>query len=439
MAAGATGRLADRFRGSWQGDVRRVANFESVPERGVIFWMQFADDARRPDPPENAPPEPSMFSDADDDQQLTADDLLPPTSAAPPTDEDLDPETAEAVDPVDDAVDDDAAEASVAYTEAHGLVVPQAAADALDERTSKLVPWAISILAHAALILVAIFVVWSVRSIADDEEEIIAILTLSETPAAPLQQQVEQRVETTQASASPAPAPSPSPSPLQSDVTVDLALPSLNTSITQGPSFDLNVGDTGAFAANFLGSGGNAKNVVFLVDASGSLVDTLPFIQLELQKSIRKLSEKQKFTVLFFQSDNIIEAEPRGMRNASADLKAQRIAWVDPLARNVTTAGGGDPVDAITKALAIRPEPDLIFLLSDNITGRGKYAIDQQRLLDSIDRANRGRTKINTLQFLYPDPLEDKAAGRSGTLERIAQQTGGEYTFVDAAALGIDE
>ena len=54
----------------------------------------------------------------------------------------------------------------------------------------------------------------------------------------------------------------------------------------------------------------------------------------------------------------------------------------------------------------MRYRPELVFLLSDNITGRGKYEVDRADLLSMIDGANKDRkTKINCIQFIHPDSL----------------------------------
>jgi hypothetical protein len=54
-----------------------------------------------------------------------------------------------------------------------------------------------------------------------------------------------------------------------------------------------------------------------------------------------------------------------------------------------------------------------------------------------VQRANSGNTKINTIQFLYPDPLA-QVPGKQGTLEQISEMTGGIYKFVDASDLNIN-
>lgn len=404
-----------------------------------MIWMGFADTSR-PEGPLDAgqskeKTSPSMFTNLTDDNLDDADSTQDAAEnpQALSNDSDLDIET-EAQEQEPDDVDEEMSSAAAEIEEEHEDHDEQTVAGEINDTLAKLVPWAISFLAHLGLVLLAIFIVWSVSNVIEDEEQIIPLVNLSETPGVPLQVQVQDRVETSSSSPSPTPSTSDTPSPTESEISVDMALPGIGDPVGGAPSFGLTVGDAAAFDTTFLGSGGNARNVVFLVDASGSLVDTLPFVILELKKTIRELDEKQRFAILFFQADRVLEVPPGRLTAATADAKARAIQWIDPSSNNVTTAGSGDPVAAVTKALQMKP--DLLFLLSDNIIGRGKYAVDQKRLIDSIERANRGKTAINTIQFLYPDPLE--LTNGKGTLELIAQNTGGIYTFVDAATLGID-
>ena len=100
----------------------------------------------------------------------------------------------------------------------------------------------------------------------------------------------------------------------------------------------------------------------------------------------------------------------------------------------MTPKGLSNPVKALR--LALRYRPQLLFVLSDNITGQGRYEVDQRRLLASIERENKSATKINTIQFVYPDPLEKFSL--KATLQLIAERTGGIYKFLDARELGIE-
>ena len=75
-----------------------------------------------------------------------------------------------------------------------------------------------------------------------------------------------------------------------------------------------------------------------------------------------------------------------------------------------------------------------MFLLSDNLTGGGqgatKHEIFQDDLMASIRKANKATpaAKFNTIQFLYEDPLV--RAGLKGTLQLIADETGGVSRFI---------
>ena len=94
---------------------------------------------------------------------------------------------------------------------------------------------------------------------------------------------------------------------------------------------------------------------------------------------------------------------------------------------------------AIVRALTYKPQ--LVFLLSDNLTGGGQGAtqheIFQDDLMDAIRKANDHKppAKFNTIQFLYEDPLV--RAGLTGTLQLIADDSGGNYKFIGARDLNL--
>ncbi len=434
----------------------------------MTFWLNFSDPHPRPSEPSGSPESPqspagsgdrtpslppspaSLFTEPEDLPDAPADSRTPETSG-------LAKLSGEPEESIGDAIDPAVAEASLAFAhpshadaesrsdEASGTAtsggsiskgVTSGGITSGGDRIPRIVSWSISIVAHMGLIVVAIFVVWSVRNLNEAKDVVVPLVRLSQTPGVPLQVQVQPRVEAPPATPAPAPSPTPEPAPAEAAAAVDVEVAGLSEPVAGGPSFALDVADAAQFDTNFLGSGGNARNIVFLVDASGSLIADLPLVQKELQKSIRELTEKQRFTVLFFKAEGVLEAEPRGMLHASADVKARRIAWIDPRANNVIAAGRGDTGGAIVEAL--KRKPDLIFLLSDNITGSGRWAVDQQNLLESIRRSNTAQTKINTLQFYYRDPLENLEAGRKGTMQLIAETTGGQYTFVDDPTLNFE-
>lgn len=329
----------------------------------------------------------------------------------------------EVEDPVDPALAD--------YAGAHETI-----ADEVNATLLVLLPWGISALLHAGVVLLAVFIVWTVVVTADDDEVIIPVLELSATPAAPLQAQTEQRIKTQQRER----APTPQKAPTKPTETVDLstALIGLAGPSPKATPFGVTVAGP-QLQSSFMGNrGGNAKRIVFLIDAGGSIVDTFPFVINELTKSIRKLSEKQRFTVIFFNGvKDVIEPPPGRLQAATLERKQSVMAWIDLDAKNVRAEGSGYPIPALKKALSYRPQ--LIYLLSDDLTGTGQFELMQKKLLKEVRDANRSDTKINTIQFIYKDPFQrDGDDTTKGTLQRIAEDSGGNYKFVSAEDLNIE-
>ncbi len=168
------------------------------------------------------------------------------------------------------------------------------------------------------------------------------------------------------------------------------------------------------------------SRIVYLIDASGSQVDTLPFVQQAMQQAVRSLRSEQSYTVLFFNGKAITEAGPAGMQRATNAAVTQTDRFIDPQAGRIVATGRADARAAIRRALAYHP--DTVVLLSDGLTGRRDPLGDRAGLLSLIDAANVSGARFHTLQVRQPDPLATPQ--RRGTLELIASRTGGTYRFV---------
>ena len=166
----------------------------------------------------------------------------------------------------------------------------------------------------------------------------------------------------------------------------------------------------------------NAKKIVFVVDASGSLIDSMPRVADEVSRKVAQLDVNREFSVFFYQNDRVIEAPPSGLKPGSDPMKNGVSAWIKPSAGHIHPSGSSNPVDALQKAMSY--QPDLIYIYSDTITGNRPGEISHLQLLQELDQLNKDRvTRISTVQFFYEDPQE--------TLRTIAFEHGGAYLFIE--------
>ncbi len=291
----------------------------------------------------------------------------------------------------------------------------------------KLLPWAVSILLHVAVVLLALFIVWSAR-LTDPEAE--HMVTWNPRPPRDADFNFAAALPTLPVDTFEQPDPRPTTHPdaiatptvregVNLPVPGPLAKPTplgVNTSTASG-----------IFDPDDPPSEQAPRSVVFVIDASGSMVEQFSRVQRDLGRAIRRLEPSQRFTVIYFQQDRAMEAPPQGLRLATADHAARFFAWGGEQGEAITPRGASNPLPALQFALAYRP--DEIRLLSDNITGSGAYAVDAERLLAEVERLKRLRraeaTRISTIQFLRPDTTR--------TLERLAAAHGGFHRFVPDA------
>jgi hypothetical protein len=301
------------------------------------------------------------------------------------------------------------------------------------QTVERLLPWGVSVLVHGALVVLALVVVW--RAVVDQprEEPVVPVIApyverpqlesapLSQMTALTSPQWLEVEPTPVQLLGPTVPSPdlptNPEDQPQRPEDGPPVPTPPSN------PSGD------------FFETPANARSIVFVIDASGSLIDTLPFVIQELNDSLRDLSADQTYAVLFFRAGEVIEAPPAGMQPATATNVRDTIAWMRPDQHNVVASGPTTPLPAIRQALRYRP--DLMYILSDNITGYGQWFVEPDQLVSEIRQLDRdNRTVISTIQFLERDPLA--ATGQPATLERIADMTGGTYTFISRRYLNLE-
>ncbi len=177
-----------------------------------------------------------------------------------------------------------------------------------------------------------------------------------------------------------------------------------------GPSaYGLSAGEGDGPKASFYGSGGNAYKIVYVIDRSGSFLDTFEYLRDELKRSIRALVPQQQFHVIFFSQGKPEEMPPKKLVYATEENKQKAFAYLD----EVVPGGQTDPRPALERAL--KYEPELIYFMTD-----GEF---EKTVLDRLRRLNKdAKVKINTYAFL-------NNVGEQ-LLRQIAQENGGRYTYV---------
>lgn len=163
-----------------------------------------------------------------------------------------------------------------------------------------------------------------------------------------------------------------------------------------------------------VGAGQRARSIVYVMDRSGSMSDTIGLLQRELLRSIGRLEPDQSFNVIWF-NEGRATLWSRRMLKATIDNKREAFDQI----KNIQANGQTEPLDAVTQALGL--DPDVMFLLSDG--DFGEYNEPVIRLFK--EKNGRGRTIVNTILFIY-----DTGGDGGKTLRRIAEMNNGTYKHV---------
>jgi len=165
---------------------------------------------------------------------------------------------------------------------------------------------------------------------------------------------------------------------------------------------------------------GEVADVVYLIDRSGSMIDTFDEVRQQMLLSISHFSQERRFHVVLFSEGRPLENARRSMVFAD---EANKLAVVKFL-ESVRAAGKTDPVPAINRAFDVvtrgaRGKPVTIYLLTDGVFP------DNTAVLETIDRRNIARRAvINTILYGNRPPVAEKV------MKRIAAENNGKYRFV---------
>jgi len=167
-------------------------------------------------------------------------------------------------------------------------------------------------------------------------------------------------------------------------------------------------------AVKFYGVADAAKKVVYVLDHSGSMLDTFDSLRQEAIRSVNALAPEQAFSVVMFsEAASVIfpklqQATPEAKRDFAMKLAAYRAQGMND-----------DLLDPFERALeaAFKMEPEVIYFLTD-----GRF---DPRLTDFMTKLNKDKkVRLHTLAFVNND------AAYKDQLKELAKKNGGSYKFI---------
>ncbi len=185
-------------------------------------------------------------------------------------------------------------------------------------------------------------------------------------------------------------------------------------------TFDRSEGGSGA-TSNFFGGSVQADHIVFVIDRSGSMVDSFDQLRQEMRRSISMLSPEQDFHVIMFAEGEPIESTSKQLVPATEDSKLRVGPWLD----EVRPEGQTDPIPALRRAFDVLARANsnkgkLIYLLTDGVFP------DNEKVVKYIESRNKGQeVQINT--YLYGGYEEEAVR----VLQLIAKENRGEFKRID--------
>jgi len=159
-----------------------------------------------------------------------------------------------------------------------------------------------------------------------------------------------------------------------------------------------------------------AHKIVFVCDASGSMMDKFDPLKQELRRAIDRLKLSQAFNVIFFQEGAAATASASGLLMANSNNRNRAYQFLD----EASLSANSNPIPGIE--LAFKQSPELIYLLTDGEFPNNDEVLAVLRKLNA-----QKQVKINTIAF-----AEEGQEGEAyvQVLKQIAAENAGAFWFV---------
>ena len=160
--------------------------------------------------------------------------------------------------------------------------------------------------------------------------------------------------------------------------------------------------------------------VVYVVDASGSMIDTLPQLLDWLSRQVAMLDEQQRFTIVFCRADEAREAPPAGLKRATEAMKRRVRDWLSPGRQRITPQGKSGLATALEHVAQYRVSA--IYLLCDGPLPIRAGADGPATPAQVAALLGDAPPRLHTVQFFYQRG--------EASLRALADRFDGQYHFV---------
>ena len=181
--------------------------------------------------------------------------------------------------------------------------------------------------------------------------------------------------------------------------------------------------------AMMFGVSGTGTEFVYVMDRSDSMNGfngrPLRAAKSELIRSLRSLSDRQRFQIIFY-NDKPSPFRPSGMGFQMVPGESSIVTVAEQYVKSVNAFGGTEHQSALH--LALRMAPDVIFFLTDASIPR----LSSSELAEIRRRATQNGTTIHAIEF-----GTDAAPPMGSFLVDLAKQNNGSYQYVDVQKLAM--
>ena len=284
---------------------------------------------------------------------------------------------------------------------------------------AKFMPWVVSIFLHAALALIMAFVVMLSGSAAIPDFVLI--------PDARLNRDLTHRLRTRDLSKTMVDRTSSAEkfSRKESEIDPETGVTVKQIGLITGSSNPLaGLGAGADKGMSFMGvqtAGGNIHHIVWVIDRSGSMMDSFEMVKRETATTIGQLVPEQDFHVILFSDGPPEEISSKRLMPATEKAKLEAVKFL----KGAMALDQTDPIPALRRAFAVLKKASrkrrgkLIYLLTDGVFPNNKT------VLDVIRMENPGKkVLINTFLYGKRPPVAVRV------LKTIAMENGGVYKWI---------